>query len=348
LICQMLEKQGRRVLRLGGGEFDLLAGLLLEKKKYDYYVFEVSSTRLKVSSEFHPHIAVLLNIFFAHGERHHGDFMEYVETKAKIFQNQGANDYLIYDAHAENLNELVRRKEAKAKLVRFSIESRVVPPGVHFERPNIVAEDETGKTSRFPVTQSRANDYPTYIMDLMAAVAVARICGVEDGKIQETIDELKFLPGRLSSVRKLDGVLFIDDSKATNIGATIWALHSFARPILWIVGGELGEGARLARLPSYALGKVKRTLLVGSNTEQLATYLKGLDNLVQVGSLSKAVELANSIAEAGDIVLFSPACPPDRFAPEEGPERGELFKKIVKSLPRTPRINLRKSSFQRI
>lgn len=347
MILQMLKKQGFNAGLLGGDEHDLGA-FLLQKKKLDYLVLEISSTRLKETTSLKPHIAVLLNIFPAHGERHHGSLLEYAEAKARIFENQTAEDFLVFDAHANNLHELIRQKAAKAALVRFSIESKVEPPGVYYEAPDIHAIDAGGKASKFSLSKSRARTYPTNIMNLMAATAVARLCGVQDAHIQAVIDAFRFLPGRLRTLRKLDGVLFIDDSKACNIGATIWALHSFNRPILWIVGGEMNDGARLNRLPTYALGKVKRALLVGSQTSQLAAYLQDLPNVVEVGSLRKAVELANQVAEAGDLVLFSPACPPDRFDAEAGNERGETFRKTVQGLPRTPRLNMRQGNFVRI
>src|SRR4030095_16666942 len=189
---------------------------------------------------------------------------------------------------------------------------------------------------------------PPYAKDVMAAVAVARLCGVSPNRIQQAIDTSRPLPGRLRRYRKINGVFYYDDSMSTNIGATIWALNSFMNPIIWIGGGMLQDGSRLNLLPRHLMGRVKACILVGRFTSTLAEVLEGVAPIYEVKELAKAVQTAKDLAEAGDVVLFSPACPPDPSTMDSDKGRGVEFKKQVKALPKAVKVARPAASFIKI
>lgn len=347
LIHKMLKRQGLQVFRLGGEELDW-GKPIHDRKSYDFTLLELGSTRLERTERLRPHIAVLLNIFPAHGERHEGSLLKYFEAKTKIYLRQEPTDFLVFHADAPNLQEAIKVYPAKSRLVRFSLSERVETPGVHAEKSDLVWGGSDSKEERYSLEKSKINGFPTRMLNAMAAIAVAKLCGVEADPIQEAISRFKPLPGRMTRVRKLDGVVFVDDSHANNIGATIWTLNSFSKPIIWVAGGESVWGSRLNTLPRYIRGKVKRCVVIGTLAEEMAGLFKGSLEVIAAGDLTKAVEIANQIAEPGDMVVFSPACPPDSVNVSAGLLRSEVYRNAVKSLPRTPRMMQRYQGFRRI
>lgn len=347
MIAAMLKNQGLKVSLVGGDTLDW-GRPILDPKDYDYHLLEVGSSRLEGTQRFRPHIAVLLNIFPAHGERHGGSLVKYVEAKAKIFSSQGPEDYLVIDADAANVQELVRQKKAQGRRVQFSLSNQLDSWGVYRENEELVWAGADGERLRFSLAETKIGNFPTRAMDAMAAIAVAKLCGVEDRNIQKALVAYRPLPGRLHRVRKLDGVTFIDDSQSNNIGAAIWALNSFTKPILWIAGGDSVYGSRLNTLPRHVLGKVKQCIVIGSLAAEIADLFREKIPVVVAGDLPKAVEIANQAAEADEIVLFSPACPPDQANASAGLSRSKVFREAVKALQRTPRMLQSYRGFSRI
>jgi len=345
MIETMLKKQGYRVLVVGG-DFDRWDPLF-SGSRFDYYLFELSSRRLENSKHFHANIAVLLNIFPAHEERHPGGLPAYIAAKAKIFANQGKEDFLVHEGGAPNIRELLRRDKPESKRVMFALESQVSPPGIHKMKNQLLWEFPGKPEEKYSLAKVKSNA-PTFILNLMAAIAVARLCKVEPKKIQEAIHEIEPLHSRLQRVRTIGNVKYYDDSRATNIGATVWALSSFSHPLIWIAGGIVLDKENLKRLMSTIKGRVKSLIVVGSDKAKYAEVFGKTIPTFLVEDLKEAVRQASQLAEKRDVVIFSPAAPPDPFTQGPGLDRGKIFQKLVMALKDTPKEFVTKPSFTRI
>jgi len=346
ILREMLKKQGFNVA-VTGGDFENWGERISDKKKYDFYILELSSRRLENSTQFHPHIAVLLNIFPAHSARHRGGLPAYLKAKAKVFLEQTSEDYLIHEASAVNVRELIRQSQAKARRVMFSLENPIKGPGVYKDKGQLVWTDLSDKKEVYPLAKIK-NKTPTFLLNLMAALAAAKICKVQSQNIQAVIDQYPGLPFRLEKIRNIGKLTFVDDSRATNAAATIWAISSFNRPVILIMGGALEPRVSYEGLVRMLRGRVKLVILIGSQRQALSDLLGNQVNTILANDLKGAVEMAYREAEGKEAVLFSPACPPDLFTQEDGTARGESFKKFVAELPDIPKVIPPKSPFVRI
>jgi UDP-N-acetylmuramoylalanine--D-glutamate ligase len=345
LLRKIFETGGLQV-SCTGGEFDEWGKRISDPKKYNYHLFELSSIRLENSDNFSPHIAVLLNIFPAHGGRHKDGIVGYIEAKSKVFSHQGPEDYLVHEASAVNVRELIRSKKPKSRQVMFSLENPVEAPGVYLDKDQLVWLGLDGSRETFPLAKAPQR-HSAYLLNFMAALAVARLCGVEAKVIQSVLESFKNLPYRLEKIRTAGGVNFINDARSTNLGATLWAISSFQRPIWLIMGGAMLPDTDFELLRRMAKNRVKGILIVGNDKEVLAEKLKGASPVVLAKDLKEATELAYKKAKEKDVILFSPACPPDIYTQGEGTERGEEFTEIVLKLPDIPR-KIPKTTFTRI
>lgn len=345
-ILREIFKAGGLQVSCTGGEFDEWGKRISDPKKYDYHLFELSSIRLENSENFSPYIAVLLNIFPAHGGRHRDGIVGYIEAKAKVFSRQGSEDFLVHEASAVNIRELIRSKKPKSRQVMFSLENPVEAPGVFLDKDQLVWLGLDGSRETFALARA-SQKHSAYLLNFMAALAVARLCGVESAVIQSVLESFKNLPYRLEKIRIAGGVNFINDARSTNLGATLWAISSFQRPIWLIMGGAMLPDTDFDLLRRMAKNRVKGILIVGTDKELLAEKLKGATPVVPVEDLKEAIELAYKKAEEKDVILFSPACPPDIYTQGEGTDRGETFKEIVLKLPDIPR-KIPKTTFTRI
>lgn len=346
ILAEIFKRQGFR-FTLTGGDFEPWADRIEDAGNYDYHLLELSSQRLENSSRLHPYISVLLNIFPAHPERHAKGIPGYLAAKAKIFQQQDEQDYLVHEASARNVRELIRRTHAKPRRVMFSLEHKLEGAGIHRDEKDLVWVGPDGAETRFSLKRAK-NLAPTYLLNEMAAIAVSCLCGVKKEAIQGAIDHFGGIPHRLERVREVGEVLFVDDSRATNEGATLWAISSFHRPIILLAGGGVHPKSGFENLKGYARSRVKQIILVGAQSGAMAEELAGETPIRQVEDIPAAVKLADQLAEADDVVLFSPACPPDLYTQGAGVERGELFQKIVRELPDKPRRVKTRPTFTRI
>jgi len=346
LIRDMLIQQGFKVVAVGG-DFSSWAERLTDKKAYDYYVLEVNSRRLEISDSLHAHIAVLLNLYPAHGDRHEGGVPAYIEAKAKVFAHQTSKDFLIHEESAGNLRELLRIKSPPSTRVPFSLDSPLSSQGVYRSEKDLIYRGPSGEEESYSLAKAKSRT-PAYLMDLMSAIAAAKLCRVTPPNIQAVIDNFSGLPSRMEKIRTVGDVVFIDDSRATNIGATAWALASSSRPIIWIAGGGLVDGARLQDLPKEIKGRVKLIVLFGSDRKTLVRTLSDVAPIIEVDRLKEAVALAHQKADPKDWVIFSPFCPPDLRTQKPGRSRGSEFKKLVKDLPEAPRQIRARSQFVKI
>ncbi len=324
LIGEMIERAGLRVF-VGGNIGLPLIAYAAGKWSADYAVVEVSSFQLDTTENFCPFISLLLNISPDHLERY-ADYGAYVNSKLRIFRNQGKGDYMILNDDDALLRALV--PETEADVLRYGFEKRM---GRHsyFEQGDVRAgvrqdgmERFTAGSFKLPGHHNREN--------LLAGVLAGMVIGIDKAAIQETIDDFRGLSHRLEFVGELDGVRFYDDSKATNVDAAVRALESLDTPIILIAGGR-HKGADYGALVEAAGENVKRAVLMGESRDMLAESFEGVIPYEMAGDMDEAVSLAFSHAETGDSVLLAPACSSFDMYSDYG-ERGRFFMFAVKRL----------------
>ena len=353
LIDLMLKKAGFRTL-LGGNIGNALTEELLKAisseqlavskeqtaNRYQlsasFIVAEVSSFQLESIKDFRPKIAVLLNITPDHLDRYH-TMEEYINAKARVFENQGDGDYLILNADAPLIkkvkSEKLKVKSKKPKVLYFSREK--VVEGVYYKNGMIYfyLPEFNILPSAFSLQPSTFRLKGVHnIENAMAASAAALVSGCPLDAVRDVLEDFPGLEHRLEFVCEIDGVSFFNDSKGTNIGAVVKSLGSFQNVIL-IMGGrdKAGDFTVLRDLISE---RVKALILLGEAREKIAAVLEGLTEMVFVNDIKEAVEASLSRASGGDVVLLSPGCASfDMFVDFE--DRGRQFKKAVREIQKS-------------
>ena len=295
-------------------------------------VLEVSSFQLETTEEFHPKIAVILNITPDHLDRHHS-FEAYVAAKEKIFANQTADDALVLNA--DDPTTQMCAGKTKARVYWFSA-TKVVRQGA-FVRDGVVCwvEKEGGKSEPIlPVAEIHLKGTHN-VENVLAAVCAARLGGVSAEDIRAAVASFKAVEHRLEYVRTVKGVEYFNDSKATNVDAAMKAVESFAGCVHLILGGKDKDSdyTQMAQVGGKPLGeRVKSVYTIGSAAEKIERQLVGVVKIVSAGTLATAVAKAASGATAGDVVLLAPACSSfDQFDNYE--HRGRVFRQLVMELP---------------
>ncbi len=290
-------------------------------------VLEVSSFQLEWVDKFRPFVGVILNISPDHMERHRS-LEEYARVKFRLFSNQNKEDYAILNA--EDPFIMGMSSQVPSRVLLFST-SPIEGEGIFLEKGEInIRVGDSLCTFPLPFTSLRGRHN---LQNLLAGILSAYLCGVPPEGIKEAIPTFQPLPHRLEEVGRIKGVLFVNDSKATNPHSAGTALSSFDAPIVWIAGGQLKEGTDYSALFSRHKGRLKGVVLIGESSNLLEDLARreGIDNIVKGESIEEAVEKAFLLASPGDVVLLSPACASfDMFRDFE--ERGERFKEAVKKL----------------
>lgn len=324
LVGDMIAKSGAQVF-VGGNIGTPLTDYLLERRPADYVVIEVSSFQLDIMDAFSPDIAIVLNITPDHLDRYE-TFDDYARAKLKIIAGQKEDQFAILNDDDESLSGI--EPGGKGQVLRYGLE-----PGKNrqacIEGERLIAhlpgqEPCSFDLHRFslPGSHNRGN--------LMAGVLAGLVLKLDRDGLQQTINEFKGLPHRLEWVRRIDGVDFYNDSKATNIDAALRAIRSFDRPVVLIAGGR-HKGAGYYPLAQGARGLVKKAVLLGEAGKLLAESFSGVIPCALAGDMQEAVALAAAAAGPGDAVLLAPACSSfDMF--RDYVHRGEVFKCIVERL----------------
>lgn len=312
---------------LAGNIGDSFAKQILEKD-YENYVLEISSFQLDDIVDFKPHIAVITNITPDHLDRYDYKFENYIASKFRITQNQTKKDYLIYDADDEVINEWLKNNSIHSTLLPFSL-TKIMENGAYFENNNIKITIDNNQI--IMPTTNLALEGKHNIKNAMAASTVAHLLNIRKQTIRESLENFQGVEHRLEHVLKINKVQYINDSKATNVNATYYALESMETPTVWIVGGQ-DKGNNYEELFPFVNEKVKAIICLGVDNEKLlSTFGNIVDIIVETQFMSEAVKIAYKIAEAGDTVLLSPACASfDLF--ENYEDRGRQFKAAVRSL----------------
>ncbi len=326
LVYRILRDAGWNVA-LGGNIGESFA-YSVATGNYDWYVLELSSFQLDGMSRFRAHIALLMNITPDHLDRYDYCFQNYVNSKLRITQNQTSRDWLIYSADDEVVWQQIEQRELKARQLPFAAKMQAVSgAGDGFvEGRKLVVE--VGKQHLSLNTEKMQIKGLHNCYNAMAAALAALAAGVSPTRIRRSIYAFSPVEHRLEPVKEAEGVLWINDSKATNVDSVWYALESMTRPTVWIAGGT-DKGNDYAPLMDFARQKVHTLICMGLDNQKLIDSFTGVvGEVISTASLDEAMQAARRVARAGDVVLLSPACASfDLFQNYE--QRGRLFKEWV-------------------
>jgi len=288
-------------------------------------VLEVSSFQLETIQTFHPRIAVVLNVTPDHLDRHH-TFEIYVNAKARIFENQQAGDFAVLNADDPTCEKLAAR--TRAQVFWFS-RKKEVEQGAHVRNARIFFHDRAGEREIMPVSDIGLKGAHN-VENVLAAVAVGALLGCKPEDIRTAVRNFKAVEHRIEYVATVGGVEYYNDSKATNVDATIKAIESFPANIHLILGGK-DKGSDYSVMNALLRERVKRVYTIGAAAAKIASQIGGTVEIVAAGTLDNAVSLASKAAQSGDVVLLAPACASfDQF--DSYQHRGRVFKQAVKGL----------------
>lgn len=293
------------------------------------YVLELSSFQLDGIESFKPHIAILTSITPDHLDRYHHNFEEYIQSKFKITLNQTEEDYLIYNKDDEVIAKWLDNHNTKAKLVPFTT-ATIAEDLSAFIKDNQINISLNQNLFKMSVSDLAVKgDHNT--RNAMAASTAARLLKIRKQTIRESMESFRGVEHRLEQLEKIGKVTFINDSKATNVNATFYALDSMNAPTVWIVGG-VDKGNVYEDLLSLVNEKVKAIVCLGiDNQKIIEVFSNCVETIIQTSSMAEAVTEAYALAEEHDAVLLSPACASfDLF--ENYEDRGRQFKTVVQSL----------------
>ena len=326
LVYQLLKDGGLHV-GMAGNIGDSFAQMVAEND-FDYYVLEISSFQLDGIEKFRPHIAIITNITPDHLDRYSYTFDNYIASKFRIVENQTSEDYLIYDADDEVLVAWLKSHPVKSKELPFSIE-KIVEEGAYIENEDIQINTQNKKITMKSNTLALEGKHN--LKNTMAASTAAKLVSIRKETIRNCIENFQGAPHRLEKVLKIHHVQYINDSKATNINATYYALDSMSSPTVWIVGGT-DKGNDYKTLMPLVREKVKAIVCLGLDNSKIKdAFGNVVDLMVETFAMDEAVKVAYKIAERGDTVLLSPACASfDLF--ENYEDRGNQFKEAIKNL----------------
>lgn len=298
------------------------------EEKFDIYVIEISSFQLDGMYDFRADIAILMNITPDHLDRYNYNFQNYIDSKFRIIQNQTENDFFVVCTDDEVTQNEIKKRNITPAIISFGLGE----PG---ENSAGVKEDKL-------VINIHKNQFIMSILDLaiqgkhntynsMAAGIASMILEIRNEQLRESLSNFTGVEHRLERFLKVHGIEFINDSKATNVNSTWYALESISKPIVWIAGG-VDKGNDYSMLKSLAKEKVKAIVCLGKDNQKIHDSFKGVvKNIVDASSMEEAVKAAYYLARNGDTVLLSPACASfDLF--ENYEDRGTQFKQKVRNL----------------
>jgi UDP-N-acetylmuramoylalanine--D-glutamate ligase len=327
-LCGEILQAGKLPVQVGGNIGVPVIALVEESREDGWSVLEVSSFQLETTEIFHPQIAVILNITPDHLDRH-GSFENYVAAKERIFARQTAEDALVLNADDEVAKgSAARAQRSEGPRVFWFSRTKVVRQGT-FVHEGTIFFRETEQAKAEPVLQ--VSEIPLKgahnVENVLAAVCAARLAGVEAAAIRQAVMNFKAVEHRLEFVATINGVDYYNDSKATNVDASMKAIASFAGGIHLILGGK-DKNSDYRQMRAMLTERVKAVYTIGAAAEKIHTHIEGAVPIVSAGTLAEAVARAGAAARPGEIVLLAPACSSfDQF--ENYEHRGRVFKEAV-------------------
>lgn len=328
LIYYLLRNAG---LNVGlGGNIGKSYALQVATEHFDYYVLEISSFQLDNCYDFHPDIAIIMNITPDHLDRYGFQFENYIRSKFRITRNLSKEDCFIFDSDDEITIAHLSKIVLTAKMLPFT-QKKEVGQGAFLKEDRIMVRYNDEECDIYLKELALGGKHNIY--NSMAAALAAKASGIDNKTIRECLATFKPIENRLEPVLSVKDVLYINDSKATNVDAAWYALECQKRPVVWIAGGK-DKGNDYEVLKDLVRRKVKAIVCLGVDNTKLREAFEdivGKNNMVETRSAEDAVAQASRFATAGDVVLLSPCCASfDLFRNME--ERGEKFKEAVRNL----------------
>jgi UDP-N-acetylmuramoylalanine--D-glutamate ligase len=326
LLYHMLKKAGKTVAMTGnvGNSF----AMAVAEGSYDYYVIELSSFQLDGMFDFKAEIAILLNITPDHLDRYGYNFQNYIDSKFRITQNQQKSDFFIYWADDPVIKAELAKKEYGGTMLPFSDTFRKNMTA--YIEDNELFIDYPRKTNLMTIHElalkGRHNTYNS-----MAAAIAGKVLNIRKDIIRESLTDFQGVEHRLEPVFKVSGINFINDSKATNVNSTWYALECMETDVIWIVGG-VDKGNDYSELFPIVKQKVKAVVCLGKDNKKIIEAFKDkVPTIVETTSMEEAVRSSYYLAKKGETVLLSPCCASfDLFNNYE--DRGRQFKAAVRNL----------------
>ena len=324
LVGEILAKSGRKTL-VGGNIGTPVISLAGQSTPDSLVVLEISSFQLESIEKFCPWIAAILNITPDHLDRHH-TFQAYVDAKARIFENQQAADFGVLNADDPTCVSL--KNKVHGPLLWFS-RKQTVESGAYVKGDQIIFHHNGQAQSVLNRNDIQLKGEHN-LENVLAAVAMTMVAGCTPQQVRQAVMEFRAVEHRLELIATVNGITFYNDSKATNVDATVKALESFPGNIHLILGGK-DKGSDYTVLNPLLRERVKRAYLIGAAADKIASQIQGAAELVRSGTLDRAVRQAFDAGNSGDVVLLAPACASfDQFQSYE--HRGRVFKELVHSL----------------
>ena len=322
LIYHILKNDGLNV-GLGGNIGKSFAKQVADES-YDYYVLEVSSFQLDDIQHFRPFISLLLNLSQDHLDQYNYNYEEYAMAKFRIAENQENDNFFIYNKDDEMSMNLLERLEIKAKMLPFSLKGKVKEGG-YADEDKIFVKLREEFSMRIDELSLVGNHN---VANSLAASLAGKILNISNESIRNSLMTFQAVEHRLEQVAEIDGVQYINDSKATNVNASYYALDSMKRPTVWIVGGT-DKGNDYTEIEDLVKKKVKAIVCLGLDNQKILDFFRDKKEFIyDTSSMAEAVKICKGIAENGDTVLLSPCCASfDLFKNYE--ERGRKFKEEV-------------------
>lgn len=298
------------------------------EEKHDVFVLELSSFQLDGMIDFRADVAIMMNITPDHLDRYNYQMQNYTDSKFRILQNQTENDFFIYCADDQIIKNEIKKREIKAVQVPFTLEEPTkIGAGISHGKLKIQLNEKRFSMSILDLAlQGKHNSYNS-----MAAGIASMVFEIRDDKLRESLSDFKGVEHRLERFLTVHGINFINDSKATNVNSTWYALESMNKKVVWIVGG-IDKGNDYSMISELVKKKVKAIVCLGKNTAKIhKAFDKVVPDIIDVFSMPDAVKSAYYLARNGDNVLLSPACASfDLFDNYE--DRGNQFKSAVRDL----------------
>lgn len=328
LIYYLLKQAG---LNVGlGGNIGKSYALQVATEHHDYYVLEISSFQLDGCFDFRPDIAILTNITPDHLDRYDYNLENYVKSKFRIIRNLGPDDCFIFDSDDAVTIGHLDKIITQAKMLPFSQEKEVAQ-GAYVQDRRIVMKYKEDESEFYVNELALGGKHNLY--NSMAAALAAKAAGIGNGIIRNSLKTFQPIEHRLEPVLSIRDVLYINDSKATNVDAAWYALDCQTRPVVWIVGGT-DKGNDYSVLNDLVRQKVRKIVCLGVDNSKIHEAFEGIvgkENMVDTRSAEECVKTCASLANPGDVVLLSPCCASfDLFTSYE--DRGERFKDAVRNL----------------
>lgn len=317
LVYHILKNAG---LNVGlGGNIGTSFAKQVADENFDYYVLEISSFQLDDIKGFKPYISFLLNLSPDHLDQYNYEYEKYALAKFRIAENQDENDFFVFNNDDEMSRKLIENMNIKAKKIRFSTQKKM-ENGAFISGENITFQDFSMPIKNLSLVGTHN------VANCLSAVVVAKTLGISNESLTQYLGNFEAVEHRLEFVAEIDGVKFINDSKATNVNATFYALGSMVQPTIWIVGG-VDKGNDYTEIQQLVKEKVKTIIAMGTDNSKILDFFGG-QKIYDTKSMEEAVDLAKKLAQKGDAVLLSPCCASfDLFKNYE--DRGQQFKQQV-------------------